>query len=377
MWHLFRVRPYLTLNCSPHCFLPACCPLSQKAWSLSCHCQLLAVSPTRESPSAGLKEVTKQNLQGLCPEPGDRNPKPDTTFCLETLPRQGKSCRHPLKGDRITPLELSTRVLWHVGPPCLIKVEPSSSTSDEQIQLPAECLSELRSKDQQLVHGLLMAGTATRLSQMIDCKKFGSFERLISTTALLLKFCRIILNKVRRNNNEESCDLNAEAEHRWILECQELPVCDKKFEPWKRQLDLFQDKSGVWRCRGRIENAAIPFLTKHPALLHKDHPFTSLLVWRAHGQSSIMESRRPLQSSGPDLGLSRGEAWSRSSSNNVVYAEDTKGSHTVHHNHHLFPSSELNKHHPLHLQGVILPALFTSSVKAARRRPGFAYTHVA
>ena len=76
-------------------------------------------------------------------------------------------------------------------------------------------------------------------------------------------------------------------------------------------------------------------------------------------KSFIMERRRHLQSSGPDFGLSREEAWSRSSSNNVVYAEDTKGSHTVHHDHHLFPSSELNKHHPSHLLGVILPALFT------------------
>ena len=173
------------------------------------------------------------------------------------------------------------RVLWHVGPPWLIKGEPSSSTGNEEIQLPAECLSKLRSKDQ---HLLLTAGTATRLSQMVHCKKFGSFEHLISTTALVLKFCRLLLNKVQRNNSEESCDLNAEAEHRWILECQELAMSDKKFEHWKRQLDLFQDESGVWRCRGRIENAAIPFSTKHLALLHKDHPFTSLLVWRAHGQ---------------------------------------------------------------------------------------------
>ena len=202
--------------------------------------------------------------------------------CWRHCPGKDNPADIPSRG--ITPLELSTRVLWHVGPPWLVKEEPSSSTGDEEIQLPAECLSELRSKDQQLVHGLLTTGTATRLSEMIDCKNFGSFKRLISTTALVLKFCRILLNKVRPNNTEDSCDLNAEAEHRWILECQELAVSDKKFEHWKRQLDLFQDESGVWRCRGRIENAVVPFSTKHPALLHKDHPVTSLLVWKAHGQ---------------------------------------------------------------------------------------------
>ena len=202
--------------------------------------------------------------------------------CWRHCPGKDNPADIPSRG--ITPLELSTRVLWHVGPPWLGKGEPSSSIGNEEVQLPVECLSELRSKDQQLVHGLLMAGTATKLSQMIDCKKFGSFERLISTTALVLKFGRILLNKIRPNNTKESCDLKAEAEHRWILECQELAMCDKKFEHWRRQLDLFQDENGVWRCRGRIENAAVPYSTKYPALLHKDHPFTSLLVWKAHGQ---------------------------------------------------------------------------------------------
>ena len=44
---------------------------------------------------------------------------------------------------------------------------------------------------------------------------------------------------------EESCDLNTEAEHQWILEYQELAVSDMKFEHWRRKLDLFQDESRV------------------------------------------------------------------------------------------------------------------------------------
>ena len=47
---------------------------------------------------------------------------------------------------------------------------------------------------------------------------------------------------------------------------------------------MFQDNEGVWRCRGRIQNAAVPYTTKHPVLLHKNHPFTVLVTRKAHEQ---------------------------------------------------------------------------------------------
>ncbi len=158
--------------------------------------------------------------------------------------------------------------------------ELNRSAADEDSQPYEECLSEL--KKENIVHGLLTDGTETGLSQIINCKKFGSFERLIATTSLVLKFCRRLLNKVRAICN--SFDPRAEAEHRWILESQGMVKFDRKFEQWRRQLYLFQDDKGVWRCRGSIQNAAVPYSTKHPVLLHKDHPSTFLVTQKAHEQ---------------------------------------------------------------------------------------------
>lgn len=45
---------------------------------------------------------------------------------------------------------------------------------------------------------------------------------------------------------------------------------DKKFNYWQKQLDLFLDEKGVWRCRGRIQNAAVPYSTKNPILLPRN-----------------------------------------------------------------------------------------------------------
>ena len=86
------------------------------------------------------------------------------------------------------------------------------SAVDKEFNPTEECLSELK-KDQQPVHGLLTTGTESRLSQIIDCKKFGSFDRLIVTISLVLKFCRKLLNNVCTGNSEDSFDPRAEAEH--------------------------------------------------------------------------------------------------------------------------------------------------------------------
>ena len=201
--------------------------------------------------------------------------------CWRHCPGTENPADVPSRGATL--LELSSKVLWHTGPPWLSRGELSSSAADEETtQPPEECLSELKN-DQQLVHGLLTAGTESRLSEIIDCKNFGSFERLITTTSLVLKFCRILLNKVcGTSNSENSFDTRDEAKHQWILECQRMVTSDQKFEQWMRQLDLFRDDKGVWRCRGRIQNAAVSYSTKHPALLHKDHPFTFLVTRKAH-----------------------------------------------------------------------------------------------
>ena len=45
---------------------------------------------------------------------------------------------------------------------------------------------------------------------------------------------------------------------------------------------LFQDKDGLWRCKGRLAKANIPLTTRHPVLLPRQHHLTYLLVRDAH-----------------------------------------------------------------------------------------------
>ena len=68
----------------------------------------------------------------------------------------------------------------------------------------------------------------------------------------------------------------------WIKACQETLVQDDKFKEWKSQFGLFLDNAGVWRCKGRLENANLSASTMHPILLPNWHHFVSLQMLDCH-----------------------------------------------------------------------------------------------
>ena len=171
------------------------------------------------------------------------------------------------------------------------------------------------------MHGQLTTGDTTGLGQIMDCKEFSSLDRLLSTTDVVLRFCKILLDQSRPNGAATSNSAtNLTAEELWILECQRMIVADKNFKQWQKQLDLFQDEKGVWRCRGRIQNATIPYSTKHPCFFTRAITLPCCLSERPTAVFFMLESRKPWQSYARSSGLSRGEISSRASSISVTCA---------------------------------------------------------
>ena len=58
--------------------------------------------------------------------------------------------------------------------------------------------------------------------------------------------------------------------------------CEDSFDSLRLQLNLFLDENGLWRCGGRLANANLPYSTKYPLLLPRNHPLTPLIVNDAH-----------------------------------------------------------------------------------------------
>ncbi len=68
----------------------------------------------------------------------------------------------------------------------------------------------------------------------------------------------------------------------WVTHVQKKITEQKDFQALRNQLRLFQDDHDLWRCGGRLHNADIPYSVKYPILLERGHPFTELVVRRAH-----------------------------------------------------------------------------------------------
>ena len=83
-------------------------------------------------------------------------------------------------------------------------------------------------------------------------------------------------------SEKDFVELCNEVEVLWVREAQVLLPNDRKFKDWELQFKLFKDKLGLWRCGGRLQNANLPYSTKHPILLPTKHRLTQLIIMRAH-----------------------------------------------------------------------------------------------
>ncbi len=157
----------------------------------------------------------------------------------------------------------------------------SSVTDEEDPTIPVECLAELKCGNLNSAHGLLITEANVVVCQIMKCEDFSSYRHLIAVTAVVLKFCRLLCSKIRPGVLDMMSD-ESKAEELWTIEAQKSLVSHKSFKQWKTQFNLFRDDKGIWRCRGRLQNAAIPYTTKYPVMLTSGHHFTTLLVRRAH-----------------------------------------------------------------------------------------------
>ena len=148
----------------------------------------------------------------------------------------------------LTPQELADSQLWTNGPSWLKEGEFNSLPD---LQMPEDCRAEM--KKAEVTHGLLVATEPSGIDQLIRCEDFSSLHRLLSVTAKVLKFCQILLRKIRHNGVVNATPDNcAEGEILWIVKSQQMMERDKNFSQWRRQLGLFQDENQIWQCRGLI-----------------------------------------------------------------------------------------------------------------------------
>ena len=177
--------------------------------------------------------------------------------------------------------ELSGR--WKNGPAFLLlpKEEwPIESANTDQDEVEREC------KKTQAVGTVTSKETATGV---IDCKRFSRWGRLVRVTAWVLRMKKNLLAKIKPTNDiaveEESLTPEELEKSRifWIKEAQKgLEVRVKANE--LKTLSPFEDKEGIIRVGGRIDNALVSYETRHPALLPYGRRISRLITEEVHQQ---------------------------------------------------------------------------------------------
>ncbi|XP_058128358.1 uncharacterized protein LOC131291530, partial [Anopheles ziemanni] len=186
---------------------------------------------------------------------------------------------------------LDSRV-WREGPAWL-----SLPRSSWPISKPAEIIENDILESNTTVLTILEPGNCNEIFL-----RWSEYRRLISRVAYCLRFIRKTRNRLRGNITVvDSSDMLPE-----VLTAEELAEADdclirlaqqdgfaaeinelKKGKQLKKQSALrrltpFLDEKGILRVGGRLNFANLPFQSKHPALLPKDHPFPRLLAEHQH-----------------------------------------------------------------------------------------------
>ena len=72
------------------------------------------------------------------------------------------------------------------------------------------------------------------------------------------------------------------AKHLCIQSVQRELQSEPGYEKRAVSLGLYEDVEGIWRCKGRLGRAKLPFDKKFPIIMPRSHHFTELLIRDAH-----------------------------------------------------------------------------------------------
>ena len=180
----------------------------------------------------------------------------------------------PLRG--LTVMEISVNQLWREGPRWLKEsiISPTIDPNDDNI--PDECTQELRKTTTNSI-SLAATEAGSTIEDLITCRDYSSYTRLLRVTAQVLRAVKRFKHE-GCGSTDPSTTLTpeelVEAETLWIRSAQQQFTHEKTFQTQQRNLRLFKDDKGIWRCGGRLSNVEASFAVKHPILLPRAHDRT-------------------------------------------------------------------------------------------------------
>ena len=147
-------------------------------------------------------------------------------------------------------MQLSASQLWRFGPEWLHLDVPIYSI--DSLSMPESCSQELKSKAKPS-HNLLSVEKTSAIGNVICCEDFGDLQKLIRVTAYVPRAVERFKTKRTLQANVSDTlspqEISA-AELLWITHVQGELSQQGDYSTLKKQLGVFCDEKGVWRCGG-------------------------------------------------------------------------------------------------------------------------------
>ena len=205
--------------------------------------------------------------------------------CWKHCPGEINPADLPSRGVELS--ELLCNSLRLNGRSCFHSLDAQITAESEVDEpVPEECLHEMKISSRlqfESVHNMFFSELHDN-NPALRCEDFSTLRRLLRVTGCVQKFIERVKAKLKDRTVDpelSASDITA-AELYWIKVVQKSLMKNVKFSIWKRQFGMYLDQSGVWRCRGRMENADLEVQAKCPIMLCLGHHFTTLFVLNCH-----------------------------------------------------------------------------------------------
>ncbi|XP_015761461.1 PREDICTED: uncharacterized protein LOC107340610 [Acropora digitifera] len=135
---------------------------------------------------------------------------------------------------------------------------------------------------------VLLTACKPDLESCIPITNFSCCNKLFRVTALVQRLVRNLKIKAKLLKEGTVChgevteDEIAHAELQWLRSVQKNLKAQANNGHLEHKFGLYEDENEIVRCKGRIANADLPYETRFPALLPRDHYISTLLVRHAH-----------------------------------------------------------------------------------------------
>lgn len=147
----------------------------------------------------------------------------------------GKDNPADLPSRGISPKELESSSIWRHGPDWLPKI--SAEEGNDELTMPEECVSEMKTKECALTHSLLVSAEHHGIGQLIDCESFSRLQKLLRVTVYVRKFAMKFRSMITSSSTPVDWTITTDdmerAEMDWVTDCQRHLTKKVKFDQWK------------------------------------------------------------------------------------------------------------------------------------------------